>query len=103
MCYRYIYLFVGIIENTYLAIKSRVGSVVHYKKGQRIVALKIATLWQRSYQLNEEVYNAMLSRGYTGEARLLEEFKVGVKDWAWLFCATVISILLVYAGYIIKT
>lgn len=103
MCYRYIYLFVGIIENTYLAIKSRVGSVAHYKKGQRIVALKIATLWQRSYQLNEEVYNAMLSRGYTGEERLLEGFKVGVKDWGWLFCAIIISILLVYAGYIINT
>jgi len=103
MCYRYIYLFVGIIENTYLAIKSRVGGGLRYKKGQGIVALKIATLWQRSYQLNDEVYNAMLSRGYTGEAHLLEEFKLGFKDWAWLFCATIISILLVYAGYVIKT
>jgi len=103
MCYRYIYLFVGIIENTYLAIKSRVGGGLRYKKGQGIVALKIATLWQRSYQLNEEVYNAMLSRGYAQEARLLEEFKLGFKDRAWLFCATIISILLVCAGYVIKT
>jgi cobalt/nickel transport system permease protein len=72
MCYRYIFLFVEIIEHTYIAIKSRVGGNLHYKKGQRIVAWKIANLWERSQQLNEEVYNAMLSRGYSGEPKVLE-------------------------------
>lgn len=72
MCYRYIFLFAEIIEHTYIAIKSRVGTNLHYKKGQRIVAWKIANLWERSEQLNEEVYNAMLSRGYTGEPKALE-------------------------------
>ena len=67
MCYRYIFLFVEIVEHTYLAIKSRVGVKVHYKKGQHIVAWNIAYLWARSYQLNEDVYKAMLSRGYRGE------------------------------------
>lgn len=62
MCYRYIYLFVEIIENTYLAIKSRCGTKIHYKRGQHIVAWNIVYLWARSYQLNEEVYKAMLSR-----------------------------------------
>ncbi len=72
MCYRYIFLFAEIIEYTYLAIKSRVGRIVYYKKGQQIVAWKMANLWQRSKQLNEEVYNAMLSRGYTGEPKTLD-------------------------------
>lgn len=72
MCYRYIYLFAEIIEHTYIGIKSRVGGVLHYKKGQHIVAWKIANLWERSQQLNEEVYNAMLSRGYTGEPKVLD-------------------------------
>ena len=67
MCYRYIFLFVEIIEHTYLAIKSRVGVRMHYKKGQYVVAWNIAYLWVRSYQLNEDVYKAMLSRGYRGE------------------------------------
>jgi cobalt/nickel transport system permease protein len=67
MCYRYIFLFVEIVEHTYLAIKSRVGVKIHYKKGQHIVAWNIAYLWARSYQLNEDVYKAMLSRGYRGE------------------------------------
>jgi len=82
--YRYIYLFLGIIENTYLAIKSRVGIITHYKKGRHIVAWNISALWQRSYQLNEDVYKSMLSRGYGGEAALLDGFKARAKDWFWL-------------------
>ncbi len=85
MCYRYIYLFVEIIENTFLSIKSRTGGVLHYKKGQKIVAWNIAYLWQRSYGLSQQVYNAMLSRGYTGEVVLLDDFKAKLKDWIWLF------------------
>jgi cobalt/nickel transport system permease protein len=72
MCYRYIFLFAEIIEHTYMGIKSRVGTNLHYKRGQRIVAWKIANLWERSQQLNEEVYNAMLSRGFSGEPKVLE-------------------------------
>ena len=65
--YRYIYLFVGIVEDTYRAIKSRVGSGMHYRKGQRVVTWNMACLWKRSYQLNEQVYHAMLARGFRGE------------------------------------
>ena len=84
ICHRYIFLFIQIIENTYLAIKSRVGTLMHYKSGQRVVAWNIASLWQRSYQLNQDVYSAMLSRGFCGEPALLDDFKTKTKDWLWL-------------------
>jgi len=96
MCYRYIYLFVSMIEDTFRAIKSRVGVSVHYKSGQNIVAWNIAFLWSRSLKLNEEVYRAMLSRGYTGEARVLDEFKVQVKDWLWLFSVAALSLIILW-------
>ncbi|MDD5005317.1 MAG: cobalt ECF transporter T component CbiQ [Candidatus Omnitrophica bacterium] len=101
MCYRYIYLFLEIVENTYLAIKSRVGSRLHYKKGQEIVAWNISSLWQRSYYLNEAVYNAMLSRGYSGEPVLLNDFKIKSKDWAWLFSITLFFVIIILGGKII--
>lgn len=84
MCYRYIYLFVEMIENTYTAVKSRSGVNIHYPRGQRVVAWNIAYLWVRSCQLNEEVYKAMLSRGYSGEPAVLNDFKAKPKDWLWL-------------------
>ncbi len=96
MCYRYVFLFVEIIENTYLAIKSRVGTKIHYKKGQHVVAWNIAYLWQRSYQLNEDVYKAMLSRGYRGEPAILNDFKIQLRDWLWLFTVLIIFVLIIY-------
>ncbi len=93
MCYRYIYLLIEVIENTYLAIMSRVGRRVHYKKGQQVVAWSMASLWHRSYRMNEEVYNAMLSRGYAGEPVILNDFKTNSKDWLWLSIVTIICII----------
>jgi len=90
MCYRYLYLFIEIIENTYMAIKSRVGVVSSTKKGQMVVAWNIGGLWQRSYALHNQVYGAMLARGYTGEPKYMDESRPGCKDWLWLGAAVLI-------------
>ena len=90
MCYRYVYLFIEVVQNTYLAIKSRVGNVTSVKSAQGVVAWNIATLWQRSYKFNEEVYQAMLSRGYRGEPMVLNDFRSRPGDWFWLFIAVLI-------------
>jgi cobalt/nickel transport system permease protein len=102
MCYRYIYLFVEVIENTFLAVKSRVGLKMHYKKGQKIVAWNMANLWQRSYQLSNQVYNAMLSRGYRGEPVVLNEFKATPGDWLWLGGVILFFIFAAGINYVIK-
>jgi cobalt/nickel transport system permease protein len=69
MCYRYIYLFAGLVENTFKAIKCRTIVGMHYKKGQHVVTWNIAYLWMRSLKLSEDVYNAMLARGFRGEPK----------------------------------
>ncbi|MDD5116561.1 MAG: cobalt ECF transporter T component CbiQ [Candidatus Omnitrophica bacterium] len=84
ICYRYLYLLVEIVENTYLAVRSRVGAGLHYRAGQQVAGWNIAFLWMRSYRLSENVYMAMLSRGYRGQVHVLEDFKTGLKDWLWL-------------------
>jgi cobalt/nickel transport system permease protein len=99
MSYRYIYLFVEIVQDTYQGIRSRVGEVMPYRKGQSLVAWNIATLWQRSFKLNEDVYSAMLSRGYTGEPVLADEFKTSFKDWAWVCLVIIVSGLTLYLSH----
>ncbi len=84
MCYRYIYLFIGTIEHTHTAIKSRTGSAVGHRRGRDIVAWNMAHLWLRSYQMNNQVYSAMLSRGFSGEPKVFEAFKTRPADWLWL-------------------
>lgn len=98
MCYRYTYLFLEAVENTYLAIKSRVGPRLRYKKGRQIVAWNIAALWHRSYHFNEAVYKAMLSRGYTGEPVILDAFKTKLRDWIWLILTAIFCIAFLYLG-----
>ena len=99
MCYRYIYLFIEIIQDTYTAIKSRAGYVSSSKRGQRIVAWNIAGLWQRSYKMQGEVYQAMLSRGFDGEVRVSDDFRASVKDWAWLGCAALFLTVSIWKSY----
>jgi cobalt/nickel transport system permease protein len=96
MCYRYIHLFIQILENTCLAIKSRTGTGIHFKKGQHIVSWNIAYLWMRSYRFNEAVYSAMLSRGYAGEPVVLDGFRMRMRDYVWLTGAALVFLLLLY-------
>jgi cobalt/nickel transport system permease protein len=90
ICLRYIYLFIGIVQDTYLAIKSRLGSGVRYQKGQQVVAWNIVALWERSLKLNEDVYKAMLSRGYQGESLVWDEYKIKTRDYFWLLAVIMI-------------
>jgi cobalt/nickel transport system permease protein len=84
MCYRYIFLFLDSILKTYCAIKSRVGYVASTKTGRKIVALNMAGLWLKSYHLHTQVYDAMLSRGWTGEPKVIGAFRVQTIDWITL-------------------
>jgi cobalt ECF transporter T component CbiQ len=101
MCYRYIYLFVEVLEHTHTAIKSRAGLHVHHARGREIVAWNMANLWLRSYHLNTQVYNAMLARGYRGEPQVLDEFRATPADWAWLALVLAAGAAALYANSII--
>ncbi len=81
MSYRYILLLIDIIQNTFVGIKSRVGFVASGRIGRRIAAANMANLWLRSYRLHTQVYDAMLSRGYTGEPIVGREFRARVSDY----------------------
>lgn len=98
MCYRYLYLFAQMIESTFTAVKSRVGVVTCQRKGRHLTAWNMANTWNRSTQINEEVYRAMLSKGYTGEVRLTSPLRAGVKDWIFLLGALGLSAALMVGG-----
>jgi cobalt/nickel transport system permease protein len=92
MTYRYIFLFLDIIQRMFVAIKSRVGFISSAKEGRRLVTSNMAGLWLRSYRLQSQVYDAMVSRGYSGEAYVLDEFKAKAGDYifsALALCALI--------------
>jgi len=100
MCYRYIYLFAEIVGNTFIAIKSRSAGFINVKQGQKITAWNMAMLWNRSFILNEQVYHAMLSRGYIGESVSLGKFKMRIEDFLWLLIIIVLILLIFLLDYL---
>lgn len=81
MTWRYIYLLLDIVQNSFIAIRSRVGYVTSAKTGRRIIGANMGTLWLKSYRLQNQVYDAMISRGYTGEPKVLDEFGAHAIDF----------------------
>ena len=92
MCYRYLFLLLDIIQDTFVAIRSRAGFVTSPKTGRRVIALNMASLWLRSYRLHSQVYDAMISRGYTGEPAVLNDFRARKGDYLFLTASLLILI-----------
>ncbi len=92
ICFRYVYLFLDIILNKQLAIKSRVGFINSTRTSQRLAAMNISGLWLRAYHIQTQVYSAMLSRGYSGDTLVLDHVKIRFSDW--LAIASVLTIFM---------
>jgi len=69
MTYRYTFFFIGVFESMHLSLKSRLIKALEYRKGRRWIASRISTLFKKSMMMSEDVYLAMLARGYTGEIK----------------------------------
>jgi cobalt/nickel transport system permease protein len=79
--YRYIFVFVVEFQRTWRAMTAR-----GFKMKTNIYALKtigkaLGTLFVRSYERGERVYQALRSRGYTGTPKTLLEFKMRAMDY----------------------
>lgn len=69
MTYRYIFFFVKIFEEMHVGLKSRLIRNFSGGKARQWVGSRIGFLYKRSIKMSEEVYLAMLARGYTGEIK----------------------------------
>jgi energy-coupling factor transporter transmembrane protein EcfT len=88
MAYRYIFYLLGSVDDMYTARKSRmVGAETDIKAGRSFVAATGGALFGKAHALSEEVYMAMLSRGYNGNAVSLERFEVRTREIVWIAAA----------------
>ncbi len=84
MTYRYIYLLLSTIEDMYFALLSRTIKGQNRKDGQKWAAGRIGFLFQKSRRLSEDVYDAMVSRGFDGEVRVMDSFRMKALDYIWI-------------------
>jgi cobalt/nickel transport system permease protein len=68
----------------FLARQSRVVGHVSSADNRRWLTASMGALLSRSYELSDQVYLAMQSRGFRGEAQVMESMTWRVADWFWL-------------------
>ena len=96
MALRYLMLLSQIVEETYTAKKSRTLRAGKTRIDRRWIAGQAGTLFTRSMQLGAEVHRAMIARGYRGEIKILNAFRVRTRDYLWLGFSTGLTALLVF-------
>jgi len=82
LAYQYIFIFTKTLEDIHLARKSKVieGDAA---EARNWVAGRMAFLLRKTRVRCEEVFNAMLARGFSGEVKLYAPRKMKRTDMAW--------------------
>ena len=95
MTYRYIFLLLHTANSMFLARRSRTLGTLSGKETRRWLAHALATTMVKSQHLSEEVYLAMLSRGYRDEGLALNDLSLRRRDFLWVaFALAAASVLL---------
>jgi len=81
MTYRYIYLLLRLAQDMFLSRQSRVVGRLKPAEERHLLAASAGTLLSKSLHLSGEVYLAMQSRGFRGQARTLDRFQMRAPDW----------------------
>ncbi|HTG00080.1 MAG TPA: cobalt ECF transporter T component CbiQ [Nitrospirota bacterium] len=84
MTERYIFVFLRLIQDMYRARKSRTLEALPAAQDRNWTASRIGVTFRKSLDMSEDIYRAMLSRGFSGEFRSPERFHAGPVDCAWL-------------------
>ncbi len=81
MTYRYLFLLLHAINGTFLARASRTVGRSNGAEERRWIAATTGALVNKSFRMSEDVYLAMVSRGFAGDIRTLTEFRMADRDW----------------------
>ena len=72
------------VEQIHLARESRTLTLGTTRENRDWVTERMAFVVRKSLKTADDVYDAMLSRGYTGAMPSLRRLRVGPGDWLWL-------------------
>jgi len=98
MTYRYIFLLLHTANDMFLARKSRVVGRIKGAEERLWIGNSIGVLLGKSYHLSDQVYLAMVSRGFRGEAKALQPLRMQPMDWLWMAVGLLIPIIVLTLG-----
>jgi cobalt/nickel transport system permease protein len=98
MTYRYIFLFLHTANGILLARKSRVVARTTGGEQRRWISGTMGNLMSRAFKMSNDVYAAMLARGFSGEMRARAFRRMRTADWAALGGVAAVAALAVLGG-----
>jgi len=98
MTYRYLFLVLQSAHDMFESRRSRMIGELTASERRRVAASSAGVLMSKTFDLSNDVYEAMLSRGYRGEVAILDEFRIGRLDWAMLSAFALVSIAAFWLG-----
>ncbi len=99
MTYRYIFLLLHTANSMFLSRQSRTVGRFTGAENRRWLGRAVATVMVKSQYLSEEVYLAMLSRGYQGEIYTLSSLALRRRDFIWIAFALAAAAFMIWSIY----
>jgi cobalt/nickel transport system permease protein len=101
MTYRYIFLFLHTANGLLLARKSRVVGRASGGEQRRWISGTMGNLMSRAFKMSNDVYGAMLARGFGGEVRAYSDYHMQMADWTALAGVAVVGVAASLAGRVL--
>jgi cobalt/nickel transport system permease protein len=102
MSYRYIFLFLHAATGMVEARKSRTVGKTSGGEQRRWISGSMGALMNKSFKMSNDVYAAMLARGFTGEIRTYAGYRMRRADWLALIGSVAVAAIAVVAERIIR-
>ena len=99
MTYRYIFLLMDLVREMYVSKKARTIRSRSMFEEQKWVGGRIGYTLIKSLDTSEKVHAAMMSRGYNGDVKIMQEFKMRKRDYIFGAIAISMSVVLVLISH----
>ncbi|EFH81809.1 cobalt ECF transporter T component CbiQ [Ktedonobacter racemifer] len=98
MTYRYIFLFLHTANGMFEARKSRTVGHLSGNEQRKWISASMGVLMNRSFRMSNDVYAAMMARGFTGTIHTHQDYRMSADDWMALSLATGLALIIFFVG-----
>jgi len=81
LCYKYIFIFSKTVEDLHLAKKSRIVRGLNHAEAREWIAGRMAFIFRKARLRCEEVFKAMVGRGFSDSIKVYGFGKMRMADW----------------------
>ncbi len=81
LCYKYIFIFSKTVEDMHLAQKNRIARELSHAEAREWIAGRMAFIFRKARLRCEEVFNAMIGRGFSDSIKFYDFRRMGMADW----------------------